>query len=1067
ADDTAAIYTGLALRGIGPALTSGRVTDFAMHPERWQEYFVATASGGLWKTNNNGITWQPVFDDQASYSIGVVMLDPNDPLTVWVGSGENNSQRSVAYGDGVYKSIDGGRSWTNMGLQDSGHIGQIAFHPEDSNVVYVASQGPLWNAGGDRGLYRSEDGGENWERILHVDQHTGVNEVLIHPQKPQQMVASSYQRRRHVWTLINGGPGSGVHKSTDGGESWREITAGLPAGDMGRIGIAMAPDNPDLVYAIIEADKKEQGIYRSQDFGETWEKRSDYISSSPQYYNELVVDPENSDRVYSLDTFARISNDGGKSWERLNIEHRHVDDHALWIDPANTDHLIIGGDGGVYETWDLGGSWRHIRNLPITQFYRSTPDNALPFYRVYGGTQDNNSLGAPSRTTNVHGITNADWLITLGGDGYKPQIDPLDPNIVYTQYQYGGLARYDRRSGERVYITPQADNESDQLRWNWNTPLILSHHSPTRLYYGAERIFRSDDRGNSWRAISGDLSRQIDRNKLDVMGRVWSVDTIAKNRSTSIYGSLIAIAESPFDEQLLYAGTDDGLIHVSADGGENWKKTERFSGVPDMSLVEDIITSSHDIDTAYAVFDNHKRGDFKPYISVTRDRGRSWRLISGDLPQRGSAHTIIEDHVDANLLFAGTEFGLYFTQNGGKDWIALNGNFPTIAVRDLEIQRREQDLVIGTFGRGIYILDDYTPLRVPVARLKNNAATFFPVKDALLYIEGYRYGSKEKGNQGHAFFTAPNPPFGAIFSYYLRDGLQTKKQIRREKEKAIEEKGGDTPYPDWQALRAEDREQDPRIFVIVRDGDGNVVRRVAGPTAKGFHRIAWDLRLAPPDPVSLNDTGFRPPWAGEPIGPLTLPGAYTATLTAVSNGQWRDIGEPMAFEVVPLDQGAALLADRQSLQDFQLKTSRLSRAVDGAVEATKEFQSRIDHLAVALTHAPAAGPQQHQRLREIELALADVDVKLNGDRTIGSRNEPVPWSISSRASSIVGGHWKSQSAVTDTHKKAYQLAASAFAPVLAALQNIRADLTAFEEQADRDLTPWTPGRLPQWEPEED
>ncbi len=1061
-------YSGLALRGIGPALTSGRITDFAMHPERWQEYFVATASGGLWKTTNNGTTWTPVFDDEASYSIGVVMLDPEDPLTVWVGSGENNSQRSVAYGDGVYKSIDGGRTWENVGLKESEHIGQIGFHPDDSQVVYVAAQGPLWNDGGDRGLYRSLDGGGSWERILHIDEHTGANEFAIHPGDPDRMLASSYQRRRHVWTLINGGPGSGIHKSTDGGETWREITAGLPDGDMGRIGLAMAPSNPEIIYAIVEADKKSRGVYRSTDFGESWEKRSDYMASSPQYYNELIVDPHNPERVYSMDTFSRISNDGGKTWERLNIEHRHVDDHALWIDPDYTDHLIIGGDGGIYETWDLGKTWRHIRNLPITQFYRATPDDAKPFYRVYGGTQDNNSLGAPSRTTNVHGITNSDWWLVLGGDGYKPQIDPTDPNIIYAQYQYGGLARYDRRTHERVYITPQPDNASDELRWNWNTPLVLSHHDPRRLYYGAERVFRSDDRGNSWRAISGDLSRQLDRNKLEVMGRVWGVDTISKNRSTSMYGSLIAIAESPFDENLLYAGTDDGLIHVTTDGGENWRRYSRFSGVPDMSLVEDIVTSLHDADTAYAVFDNHKKGDFKPYVLVTRDRGRSWRSIAGNLPERGSAHTIAEDHIDPNLLFVGTEFGVFATQDGGRNWFELTGGFPTIAVRDLEIQRREQDLVVGTFGRGIYILDDYTPLRTPADTLDESETTIFAVKDAPLYIEGDKWGGREKGSQGYEFYTAPNPPFGAVFTYYLRDGIKTLKESRREKEKEIEKEGGDTPYPDWESLRAEDRQQDPKVYLVVRDSGGNVVSRVSGPVAKGLHRVAWNLRLPPHDPVKLGDKGFRAPWASDPVGPLALPGRYTVTMEideGTADARLRQAGEPVAFNVVPLDQGAPMIADRESLQDFQLKTAALSRAVKGAVAAAGEYQARIDHLQVALERTPAADAAQVAMLRDMEMRLADIRVKLTGDSTIRSRAEAAPWSISRRVGSIVGGHWHSQSGVTETHRQAYELAADAFDDVLESMKALRASLVAFEEQADRNLAPWTPGRLPEWRPE--
>ncbi|MEM9170013.1 MAG: glycosyl hydrolase, partial [Pseudomonadota bacterium] len=527
----------LPIRSIGPAYTGGRISDFAMFPGGANKYFAATASGGLWLTENNGATWTPTFDGEGSYSIGVVEIAPSDPDVVWVGSGENNAQRSVAYGDGVYKSVDGGKTWKNVGLKDSGHISQIWIHPDDASVVLVAAQGPLWSDGGDRGLYKTDDGGETWRRLLEIDDKTGINEFVVHPDDPNRIVASSYQRRRHVWTLINGGPGSGVHYTQDGGETWTRIERGLPSNDMGRIGLAGAPSAPQTLYAIIEGADDEKGVYRSTDFGRSWEKRSGHMTTSPQYYNELVVDPHNPDRLYSLDTFSKISEDGGKTFTNLSTDHRHVDDHALWIDPTNTAHLLIGGDGGVYESWDRGKVWRHMDNIPIVQFYRIQPDDDAPFYNVCGGTQDNNSLCGPSRTPVVHGVTNSDWKIILGGDGYKPQIDPTDPNIIYTQYQYGGLARYDRRTQERLYITPPPPSGEPAYKWNWNTPLLISPHDPKTIYYAAEKVFRSRDRGDSWEIISPDLTRKIDRNTLKVMGRVWSVDAVAKNDSTSFYGS--------------------------------------------------------------------------------------------------------------------------------------------------------------------------------------------------------------------------------------------------------------------------------------------------------------------------------------------------------------------------------------------------------------------------------------------------------------------------------------------------------------------------------------------------
>ncbi len=852
----------IPLRSIGPALTSGRVADFAFHPERREVYYVAMASGGVWKTTNDGITWTHVFKNENSFATGVVALHPDNPEIVWVGSGENNAQRSVGYGDGVYRSLDGGQSWQNMGLQDSGHISMIRFSADNPELVWVAAQGPLWNAGGDRGLYRSADGGQNWEWVLDIDEHTGVNEFVIDARNADVMLASSWQRRRHVWTLIDGGPGSGVHKTMDGGKTWRRISQGLPSGDLGRIGLAAAPSAPGMVYAVIEADADGKGIYRSTDFGETWAKQSSHLPSSPQYYNELIVDPHNADRVYAVDTFTHVSEDAGKTWQKLSFENRHVDDHALWIDPNNTDHLYIGGDGGIYESWDRGQKWRHVRNLPATQFYRATPDNDFPFYNVCAGTQDNQTLCGPSRNTFTDGISNADWWIAQFGDGFKAQIDPTDANIVYAQYQNGGLTRFDRISGERLAITPQPGSGDNDYKWNWNAPLIISPHDPHRLYYGAERLFRSDDRGESWVAVSGDLSRGLDRNALPVMGRVWSVDAIAKNASTSIYGALIAVDESPLQEGLLYAGTDDGLIHVSDDGGANWVRVERFKGVPDQSLVEDIITSRHDRNVAYATIDNHKRGDYKPYVLKTSDRGRSWQLISAGLPERGTAHTIVEDQQMPGLLFVGTEFGVFFTQDDGTHWHELS-SLPTVAVRDLEIQRREDDLVIGTFGLGIYILDDLSPLRTRPTSLADKAVLFAP-RSSWMYLPDSRRGWGGKGDWGIGRYTADNPPYGVVLSYYLPQDLLSLKKQRRKAEQAKAGQGEDTPYPSWDQLRREDREQEPGITLVIRDAQGEVVRRIEGPASKGFHRVAWDMRYPAAEPIELNPPGEYPPWQSPP-----------------------------------------------------------------------------------------------------------------------------------------------------------------------------------------------------------
>ncbi len=1050
--------SSLPLRLIGPAYPSGRISDFAFFPGGHHHYLVATSSGGLWVTKNAGTTWTPIFDKEGSYAIGVVEIAPSDQKTIWVGTGENNAQRSVAFGDGVYKSTDGGKTWKNMGLKDSGHISQIWIHPEEPDTVLVAAQGPLWSDGGDRGLYKTTDGGASWNKILDIDEHTGINEFVVHPDNFDLIVASSYQRRRHVWVLINGGPGSGIHRTTDGGETWSEVKAGMPKDDMGRIGLAMAPSNPDMLYAIIEAQPKEQGVFRSSDFGQNWVKRSGHMTTSPQYYNELVVDPKDENILYSLDTFSKRSKDGGKTFTDLGIDHRHVDDHALWINRHNTEHLIMGGDGGIYESWDGGELWRHVDNLPIVQFYRIQPDNATPFYNVCGGTQDNNSLCGPSRTTLKHGITNSDWHIVLGGDGYKPQIDPRDPNIVYTQYQYGGLARYDRRTQERVFLTPQPESGEPAYKWNWNTPLLISPHNPDRIYYAAEYLFASNDRGNSWQKISPDLTRQLDRNALEVMGRVWSVDAIAKNDSTSIFGAAIALSESPLVEGLIYVGTDDGVISVTENNGDSWRRLTRVGGVPDMTLVEDIITSTHYPDVAYAVFDNHKRGDHNPYVYRSDDRGRLWRPIAGDLPKWGAVHTIAEDHVDPNLLFVGTEFGLFYSQNGGGNWHRLKTNFPTIDVRDIEIQRRENDLVVGTFGRGIYVLDDYTPLRTKANVVKSAEATLFPVRDPWLYVEGDLWGTwgGAKAFNGDNFWYAENPPFGATFTYVLSEGLETRAQARRKAEQKVEKAGGDTPYPSWEALRAEDREDQPAILLTITDDSGKVVRRITGPVTKGLHRVAWDLRYPAPDPAQLKQSEGSL-FGGPPVGPLVLPGRYKVALEKRIDGVATPLSAPQRFTVKSLENSPEIAQNRAEVLAFQKETADLARAVTGTGAASRELRNRLAHLKVSVEALSLPNENQRAEIQQIEAILDQTDVALFGDRTLSSRNEPAPFSVSARIGQIRGWGWSHQSPTTGSDQAALATARQEFSSAQSQLRNAESRIEALEDELERLGAPYTPG----------
>ncbi len=1059
-------FSGLKLRCLGPAMTSGRISDFAVDPEKPWVYYVAVSSGNVWKTVNSGTTFEPIFDREASWSIGCVALAPGNPLIVWVGTGENNSQRSVGYGDGVYKSIDGGKTWKNMGLKASEHIGMIAIDPRDPDVVYVAVQGPLWNPGGDRGLYKTTDGGATWTCVLAISENTGVNEVHLDPRNPDVLYASAYQRRRHVWTLIDGGPESAIHKSTDAGKTWTKLTNGLPGEDLGRIGLAVSPADPDVIYAIVEAANKAGGVFRSADAGANWEKRSDYMTDSPQYYNELVADPRDRDRVYAMNTLMAVTEDGGRTWTPVARRAKHVDDHALWIDPDNTDHLLVGCDGGIYESYERGDNWEFKANLPITQFYRVSVDQDFPFYNVYGGTQDNASLRAPSRTISASGITSADWIITTGGDGYETQVDPTNPNIIYAQSQYGGLVRYDYRTGETIDIQPQPGKGEPPLRWNWDTPLLLSPHSPTRLYFAANRLFRTDDRGNSWRPISPDLTRQIDRNQLEVMGTLQSVDAVAKSWNTSFYGNSVALTESPLVEGLIYVGTDDGLIQVTEDGGQTWRKIEQVKGVPAMTYVGELTASYHDAGTVFAAFNNHKNGDFKPYVFKSADRGQSWASIAGDLPQRGTVYTLKEDHARPELLFAGTEFGVFFTIDSGRRWVQLKGGFPTIIVKDLDIQRRENDLVVGTFGRGIYVLDDYTPLRhVTAERLEQAEPILFPVKDAWLYHESTPWGGRGKASLGEAFYYAENPPFGAVFTYYLRDDLKTRAKVRRDAEKKAREAKERIRYPSWDELRLEDREEAPVILFTVTNERGEVVREVTGSPSAGIHRVTWDLNLPPVEPASTTPWSPRAPWSTPPRGPLAPPGTYTVRMAQRQGDVTTPLGEPQRFELRPLGWASLPTQDWAALHAFQRQAAELYRAVQGAIRLAGEAQSRIDHVQAALRNTPGAEPALVDRARALELRLADLRVELQGDETISSRNEPTGPSISERIGQIIWGSSESTSDPTRTHRDSYAIAAEQFAALLSDLTRlVETDLRTLEDDLEAARAPWTPGRVPRWRP---
>jgi len=1063
---SASTFSGLKFRSIGPAHFSGRITDLAVDPRDPRVWYVATAYGGVWKTTNAGTSFDPIFDEQGTPSIGCVTLAPSRPLTVWVGSGENNSQRSVGWGDGVYRSDDGGRSWKNMGLKASEHIGRIVVHPTNPDIVWVAAQGPLWAGGGDRGVYKTADGGKTWKRVLDVDEWTGANEVHLDPHDPNVLYASTYQRFRRVWTLIDGGPGSAVWKSLDGGETWTKLTKGLPSGDMGRIGLVVPSTERDVVVATIEASAEQRGTYRTEDAGASWTKLNDRVSGSPQYYQELYADPTVPGRLYSIDTFLQTSDDGGRTWRAAGEKNKHVDNHVVWIDPEDSRHLLVGCDGGLYESFDRCETWNFSPNLPIAQFYKLEVDQDTPFYNVYGGTQDNQTWGGPSRTTNTHGIRNSDWWFVVGGDGFQPRVDPTDPNVVYGSYQHGALWRFDRKSGERVEIQPQPEPGEAASRWNWDSPLIISPHSHTRLYFASQRVYRSDDRGDSWKAVSPDLTAGVDRNRLPVMGRVWGIDAVAKNASTSFYGSIVWVDESPLREGLLLAGTDDGLVQVSEDGGANWRRIDRFPGVGEYAYVSRVVPSRFDARTIYATFDRHKMGDFKPYVLKSTDLGRTWTSIAGDLPATGSVYAFVQDTKDADLLFVGTEFGLFFTPDGGKRWLKLSGGLPMQCVRDVAIQAREDDLVVATFGRGFYILDDLSPLRLMASEAKlQQAAVLLPVRKALLYAESSPMGGRGKASQGERFYVADNPPFGATFTYYLKDGLKSRQERRRDREKSVAKNGGDTFYPAWDSVRAELREEAPSILLTVSDGSGEVVRRITAPASGGFHRVNWDLRLMDHRPASLTPRG-RGRFEGGGGGPFAAPGTYRVQLAQRVDGVVTNLGEPQAFTVEPLQNTTLPAADRAALAAFQARTAKLQRAVMGAQRVLREATESAQLLRRALDDTPSPeAPAMRLEVSKLLDRLRDVDVTLNGDSELARFNEPTMPGLSDRVDRVVGGSWSSTSAPTASHERAVEIVSTALGRTLADLKSLVDALDALGRRAEAAGAPWTPGRLPVWQPE--
>ena len=1051
---TADTLRGLELRSVGPALMGGRIADIAVHPERRSTWYLAVGSGGVWKTENAGVTWTPIFDDEHSYSIGTIALDPSSPDVVWVGTGENVSGRHVGWGDGVYKSLDGGGSWARMGLERSEHIGKILIDPRDGDVVYVAAEGPLWASGGERGLYKTVDGGKTWTESLVIDADTGITDVEMDPRDPDVLYAASYQRRRHVWSLLAGGPGSGVHKSTDAGETWRRLEGGLPDADMGKIGLAVSIANPDVVYATIESDDEHKGLYRSRDRGERWEHRSDYTSggTGPHYYQEIEASPHDVDHVYQMDVFLHVSRDGGATFDVLGTgREKHSDNHALWIDPDDPRHLLAGTDASLYESFDDGVTWRQFPNLPISQFYKLALDTSEPFYSIVGGAQDLGTLIGPARTNHTEGVRNRDWYVPLGADGYDTAVDPNDPSTVYMETQGGNLWRYDRDTHEMLDIRPIPAPGGPPERFNWDAPIVISPHDSSRVYFGSQRVWRSDDRGDSWRTVSGDLTRDRNRYELELIDRVWSVDALYDNGAMSLYGTITTMSESPVAEGVLYVGTDDGRVQVTEDGGATWRDAS-IPDVPELAFVNDIQASQHDPDAAFVVLDAHKLGDFRPLLFETRDRGRTWTSIAGDLADDEIVWALEQDHEVAELLFLGAERGVYASTDGGATWVRLSGGVPTIAFRDIELHRGMNDLVGATFGRGFYVLDDYGPLRDVAAGALEGDAHLFAVRDAWQYTPSVPNQARGKPSMGSDDFATDNPPYGAVLTYFLKEAPRTAQAVRREQERALREAGEDVPFPGYEKLAEESLELEPFILFTVRDASGAAVRRIKAPANAGVHRASWDLRLPPPDAIDLRVPGFVPPWAGSPRGPYAPAGTYEVEMAIVNASGLSPVGEPRSFEVKRVH-------DASPDGGFQTETADLLRRARGASEEIARAEERLRYMREALTETPRAEDALWARLDAARSTLASLRTRLVGDRVRGSLNEASEPSILNRLGRVASGHWDTLAPPTATQRESVAVARAAFETLSGELRTFLGDeLTGLAAALEAAGAPWTPGR---------
>ncbi|MFL6294045.1 MAG: VPS10 domain-containing protein [Thermoanaerobaculia bacterium] len=948
------LLAGLKARSIGPAAMSGRIA--AIDASNSGTIYVGTATGGVWKSVNGGLTWTPIFDDQPVASIGAVAMDPSNPDAVWVGTGEGNPRNSVSVGNGIYKSLDGGQTWQHLGLEKTERIHRVIVHPQDSRTAWVAALGQAWGENPERGVFKTLDGGKTWRKVLYVDERTGCADLVVDPSNPNKLIAAMWDYRRWPWSFRSGGPGSGLHVSYDGGESWKKLTEedGLPKGDLGRIGLAMAASDPRVVYALVEA--KSNALLRSDDGGRTWKSVNSEgdVSPRPFYFADIRVDPRDPNRLYRLASVLHASSDGGKTFEAIGgFREIHPDHHAMWIDPGDPRHILEGNDGGVYESRDRGASWRFISNLPVPQFYHVRYDMAVP-YNVYGGLQDNGSWKGPSDVWENGGIRNQHWQEVDFGDGFDTVPDPRDPMRGYAMSQEGFVIRYDLRTGERKDIRPAPPaGDEDDLRFNWNAAIAIDPFDPDTIYFGSQYVHRSTDRGDTWTTISPDLTTdKPEWQKASESGGLTIDATGAENFTT-----LIAIAPSPVQKGVIWAGSDDGRLHVTRDGGKTWTSVEKnVRGVPENTWIPHIHPSTYDAGTAFVVFDNHRRSDWTPYVARTTDFGRTWTSLSTkDL--RGYALSIIQDPVDPDLLFLGTEFGLWVSLDGGKGWMRFDQGIPTVSVMDLAIHPREHDLIVATHGRGLYIVDDIRPLR-SLSRLasettQKDAIRLFEVGDAMQH-QVAQTGSSRFPGAGE--FRGQGRPYGALITWSMNvPGLphpdEEKERERKEAERAEKASEGrgqppvtDEPSEEEEAGRSappgrRGGKKGPEAKIEVMDGSGKVIRTFQAPVTQGVNRAAWDLRRDAYKRIPRRDANpFR-----DAAGPEVLPGTYRVRVSYKDQKS-----AEQTVRVLPDPRYEGRLGGRQANFEAQVRAGKVQEALAQAVERINQTRSDIDAVTAKL-----------------------------------------------------------------------------------------------------------------------